>query len=720
MNNFKNIGVSIVICCYNSASRLPETLKHLLVQDAPIDLQWEVILVDNASTDDTAYIGKSLWPDDAPVNLRIVHEQNQGLSYARERGIDEAMFGLVSFVDDDNWLSSDWVRRVSIIMTEHPEVGACGGRSEAIFESEPLFWFEEFNEGYAVGKQGESTGDVTWSRGHLWGAGLTIRKAAWKQLREKGFTPILSDRKGKSLSSGGDYEICYALRLAGWRLWYCDELVFKHHISAERNNWNYLKRLQIGFGAQTIGHDPYYYYINYKPSEIRKLFGGVWIRQLLREVYTAVFRDRSIWHALRINNRNEWKRQICWLNHLGRMKALLKQRSKYDDNLVRIRNAKWIKVEQQTAKYFQENPALPQSANFIFDHKPLVTALICNYNYGRYIADAIDSALGQTYKNMEVIVVDDGSTDESRKVLKRFKGKIHTIFKENGGQASAFNIGISEAKGDILCFLDSDDFWFPNKIEQIVSKYHEAPWGLVCHDLQIVDEAGKNIGNKTHSQTYKIKLCSGDILIDQFKKGFGWFFAPTSGMSIPKTIAEKVFPIPEKEWRICADNPIAYGATCHAPVGVIDYALGAYRLHGSNSFGSKFNDNSFKRLDYIITNANRYFYLNEHLKRLNRPELTLQPKDLYRYYRSCCFIVRDHPLRFLLQLWKRNIGFHFSPSNRYNILKISNLFRYLFLDTIIAVLILVGFPTRYSNLRQIYNEKASSLSYKIRNYLEND
>ena len=86
--------------------------------------------------------------------------------------------------------------------------------------------------------------------------------------------------------------------------------------------------------------------------------------------------------------------------------------------------------------------------------KPLVTILICNYNYGRFLAEAIESALAQTWKNIEVIVVDDGSTDESREILTKYKGKIRIILKENGGQASAFNAGIAKARGEIVCFLD--------------------------------------------------------------------------------------------------------------------------------------------------------------------------------------------------------------------------------------------------------------------------
>ena len=89
--------------------------------------------------------------------------------------------------------------------------------------------------------------------------------------------------------------------------------------------------------------------------------------------------------------------------------------------------------------------------------KPLVSVIINNYNYGRFVADAIDSALTQTYSNCEVIVVDDGSQDNSREVIARFGDRVRTVLKSNGGQSSAFNAGFAESSGGVICFLDSDD-----------------------------------------------------------------------------------------------------------------------------------------------------------------------------------------------------------------------------------------------------------------------
>ena len=85
---------------------------------------------------------------------------------------------------------------------------------------------------------------------------------------------------------------------------------------------------------------------------------------------------------------------------------------------------------------------------------PLVSVLINNYNYQQYLEQAIDSALAQDYVPIEIIVVDDGSTDDLRSIIGRYGSKIRAVFKSNGGQASAFNAGVNASRGDILCFLD--------------------------------------------------------------------------------------------------------------------------------------------------------------------------------------------------------------------------------------------------------------------------
>lgn len=238
------LGVSIVICCYNSAARLHQTLDHLASQKVSSNILWEVLVVDNASTDNTAQIAQDLWPADSPVPLRVVREPKPGLSFARRRGFEEARYEFVSFVDDDNWVADNWVETVHKIMITHPEVGACGGRSTAVFECEAPDWFETYQSSFAVGDQASGEGDVTETRGWLWGAGLNIRKTAWERLVQSGFQFLLTGRKGAKLTAGEDNELCYGLRFLGWRLYYSPKLELVHFMPKRRITWKYLCQLK--------------------------------------------------------------------------------------------------------------------------------------------------------------------------------------------------------------------------------------------------------------------------------------------------------------------------------------------------------------------------------------------------------------------------------------------------------------------------------------------
>src|SRR6185503_17693345 len=100
--------------------------------------------------------------------------------------------------------------------------------------------------------------------------------------------------------------------------------------------------------------------------------------------------------------------------------------------------------------------------------RPLISIIINNYNYGRFLSDAIDSALQQTYKNIEVIVVDDGSTDHSREIMANYGNTIISILKENGGQGSAYNAGFLVSHGTFICNLDADDTLLPTAMEQAI------------------------------------------------------------------------------------------------------------------------------------------------------------------------------------------------------------------------------------------------------------
>jgi glycosyltransferase involved in cell wall biosynthesis len=276
------VGISVIICCYNSSARLPDTLRYLTrlqIGSAP----WEVIVVDNASTDDTAQVARDNWSVDAAAPLRVVSEPQPGLIHARRRGVAEARHEIISFIDDDNWVGTDWIERVRAIFAAHPEVGACGGRSEAVPEIEPPPWFEGIQKFYATGSQHARIGDVTDSRGALlWGAGLNMRTHAIRDLFDGGFTFLLSGRAGNATGAGEDTEMCYALREAGWHFWYDDDLVLRHFIPKERLTWNYALRLVEGLGKSAAIFDLYLMTLRRPPFHHYSALKSTWFYRWLK------------------------------------------------------------------------------------------------------------------------------------------------------------------------------------------------------------------------------------------------------------------------------------------------------------------------------------------------------------------------------------------------------------------------------------------------------
>lgn len=259
-------GVSLIICCHNSAEKLLPTIKHVNDLAVSSDIPWELIIVDNASTDNTYEIANQLLSDPLKNITKIVSEHRLGLKNARLRGIIESQYEFISFIDDDNWICQDWINIVFEIMSSSPEVGACGGGSNPAFDTVVPTWFESVHNGFAVGKQCQLTGYVPESRGYLWGAGLTIRRTAWNKLTSRGFRFMLTGRDGNKLTSGEDTELCFALRLCGWSLWYDERLQFVHYIPKERLDLHYLNHLYRAFGDASIILDQYRFFIECKPT----------------------------------------------------------------------------------------------------------------------------------------------------------------------------------------------------------------------------------------------------------------------------------------------------------------------------------------------------------------------------------------------------------------------------------------------------------------------
>jgi glycosyltransferase involved in cell wall biosynthesis len=136
---------------------------------------------------------------------------------------------------------------------------------------------------------------------------------------------------------------------------------------------------------------------------------------------------------------------------------------------------------------------------------PLITVIVVNYNYGRYLGECIDSVITQTYSNIEVIVVDDGSTDNSLDVLKPYRGKLLILQQENKGVSAARNAGFVASRGEWIAFLDSDDVWRREKLQQQSTYIQDSAVGMVFCGVEYTDDSGQYLG-------YTHPLLASDVL----------------------------------------------------------------------------------------------------------------------------------------------------------------------------------------------------------------
>jgi glycosyltransferase involved in cell wall biosynthesis len=234
--------------------------------------------------------------------------------------------------------------------------------------------------------------------------------------------------------------------------------------------------------------------------------------------------------------------------------------------------------------------------------EPLVSILVSNYNYGHFIAETIQSALDQTYSNFELIICDDGSTDDSVRVVEEFERKdarLRLIRKGNGGQASGFNAAFAASRGDIIALLDSDDLFLSHKVERIVADFQAHPdAGFGVHRVIRISADHRRQGVWPMSAPLPSGWYGTTLLEDG---GLLPYMPPTSGLSLRRDVAERIFPLPLDGILVkCPDQYITRVAPLLTHVTNSGEALSEYRLHGENNYGpDKVTAASFKReLDY--------------------------------------------------------------------------------------------------------------------------
>ena len=210
---------------------------------------------------------------------------------------------------------------------------------------------------------------------------------------------------------------------------------------------------------------------------------------------------------------------------------------------------------------------------------PLFTVLIDTFNYGKYVEDAVRSVLAQDFpaEQYEVLVIDDGSTDDTAARMEKYAGRIRYEYKPNGGQASAFNYGVERARGEFVALLDADDVWLPGKLRCVHEEFLRHPEaGMVYHRLHEWN-GGDELSTRGHFVAASGRITDSRLSLLYYP------MMQASSLVFRRAAMQELLPVPEI-LRTQADAYLTALIIFISPVAAIDEYLAKYRLHGANLF----------------------------------------------------------------------------------------------------------------------------------------
>jgi hypothetical protein len=211
-----------------------------------------------------------------------------------------------------------------------------------------------------------------------------------------------------------------------------------------------------------------------------------------------------------------------------------------------------------------------------------LSILIDTYNHERLIEAAINSVLEQDFpaSEREVIVMDDGSTDRTAEIVRRYEPQVRLVTKKNGGQASAFNAGIPECRGEVIVFLDGDDWWAAGKLRRMAEVFREDPaLGMIGHAfIESFDDGTR----KEISPSERVRLQMNNVSAATLFRLSRCYFG-TSRLALRAEVARKILPVPEA-MVFEADEYLFTMAAALGPFVLLPDALTHYRVHGGNLF----------------------------------------------------------------------------------------------------------------------------------------
>jgi glycosyltransferase involved in cell wall biosynthesis len=282
------LGISITICTYNGVERISKAIFSIAKQKSLSSNDIELIIVDNASTDDTLQYCKLLLEEISfPFEIQLLVEIKSGAVHARNLALKKAKYKWLLICDDDNELEENYLANAISILSNNSKIGALGGRGIAMFNIEKPIWFDKYCSSYAVEKQNEVDGKIERFNASLYGAGTFFNAEILKKIYVSGFKNIMIGPDKHNLTRGEDTEWCYLLLLYKYEIWYSSKLIFKHHLTNNRLNWSYYLKLKKGIASGAGLLFGYHFLLN-KNKHSNLLFLIQYSLQLFKQMFLYI------------------------------------------------------------------------------------------------------------------------------------------------------------------------------------------------------------------------------------------------------------------------------------------------------------------------------------------------------------------------------------------------------------------------------------------------
>lgn len=447
--------VSVIIPVYNCELYIDQAIESVLNQTYT---DYEIIVINDGSTDNTYQVLQPYMK-----KIRYFSQENKGLSATRNQGIKMAKGKLISLLDaDDLFLYYKLQEQV------------------AIFEAEPSIGLVQ--SGWrVVNEKGEKIEDVkpwhkspeldlvTWLK---WKAtnpsGMMFRKE-WLE-RVNGFNEDLRRLE--------DFDIVIRLALAGCQATWFPKVAVCYRQHRGNMTRNLLAQIEV------------------EEKILDELFSNPNLPGKIQHLEKELRYGSLIWNCWRLYK----------TGNFSEMATYLQKSLSYTSDPPTVAICTWIELftkldsqegNQFNAYSFSQLPQWKKLISNIFNPVvPRVSVIIATYNNAHYILEAIASIFNQTYRSYEIIVIDDGSTDNTRQVLEPYLDKIRYLYQENKGVSHARNLGLEMARGEFISFLDADDFFLPDKLAKQVAVFDAHPsLGIVHSGWRLVNEKGEKISD---------------------------------------------------------------------------------------------------------------------------------------------------------------------------------------------------------------------------------